>query len=130
MLDHDRFWEQGERFFVFVRCAQEYQNQMKICGSRRCRATDPYLYGAIDQVVVRGMWLVRLRLHPTPKKRDPKTVGGFLKKSPFGLFLFVSRSFAFRKTFCELATDNSGVWVSIVFDDVLFGRVGHTDRTV
>ena len=113
MLDHDRFWEQGERFFVFVRCAQEYQNQMKICGSRRCRATDPYLYGAIDQVVVRGMWLVRLRLHPTPKKRDPKTVGGTV--FPFDLFLFVSRSyFASRKTFCELATDNSGVGLCIL----------------
>ena len=33
------FGEQGARFFVFVRSAQEYQNQMKICGSRRCRAT-------------------------------------------------------------------------------------------
>ena len=91
MLDHDRFWEQGERFFVFVRCAQEYQNQMKICGSRRCRATDPYLYGAIDQVVVRGMWLVRLRLHPTPKKRDPKTVGGFLKVRSACFSLFQGR---------------------------------------
>merc|ERR1711865_68838 len=45
----------------------------EICGSRRCRAT---LLCIRPSRFMRESWLVRLRLHPTPKKRDPKSVSG------------------------------------------------------
>ena len=74
----------------------------EICGSRRCRAT---LLCIRPSRFMRKSWLVRLRLHPTPKKRDPKSVScAFNHVRGASSFVVVS----FRNTICELATDNSG----------------------
>ena len=106
---------------MFVRFAQEYQNQMKICGSRRCRAT---LFGMRPSRICSVELVVRLRLHPTPKKRDPKSVScAFNHVRGASSFVVVS----FRNTICELATDNSGaLFVLSLCISTFVGAVGET----
>ena len=96
----------------------------EICGSRRCRAT---LLCIRPSRSMRKSWLVRLRLHPTPKKRDPKSVSGIYIYYIPGASSFVVVSF--RNTICELATDNSGA-VSLVCTctHAVEGRVEHTEK--